>query len=89
MAHIEKAKQLSDKRDKATDLEKMRIEDSLRQMKTAEAQLRKTYDAIHLKFRTWKEQHANEIAKPEDDAQIQQWTQQRLALISRVPGLAY
>lgn len=89
MAHVEKAKQLLEKRDKATDLEKMRIEDSLRQMKTTEAQLRKTYDAIHLKFRTWKEQHANEIAKPEDDAQIQQWTQQRLALISRVPGFAY
>jgi len=89
MAHVEKAKQLSEKRDKATDLEKMRIEDSLRQMKTTEAQLRKTYDAIHLKFRTWKEQHADEIAKPEDDVQIQQWTQQRLALIPRVPGLAY
>jgi len=89
MAHIETAKELSLKRDKASELEKMRIEDSLRQMKMAEAQLRKTYDAIHLKFRTWKEQHANEIAKPENDAQVQQWTQQRLALIPRVPGLAY
>lgn len=89
MAHIETAKALSLKRDKASELEKMRIEDSLRQMKMTEAQLRKTYDAIHLKFRTWKEQHANEIAKPENDAQVQQWTQQRLALIPRVPGLAY
>ena len=89
MAHIEKAKELSLKRDKASELEKMRIEDSLRQMKMAETQLRKTYDAIHLKVRTWKEQHANEIAKPENDAQVQQWTQQRLALIPRVPGLAF
>ena len=89
MAHIEKAKELSLKRDKASELEKMRIEDSLRQMKMTEAQFRKAYDAIHLKFRTWKEQHANEIAKPENDAQVQQWTQQRLALIPRVPGLAY
>ncbi|HHU16481.1 MAG: hypothetical protein KBI41_01860 [Kiritimatiellae bacterium] len=89
MTHVEKAKQLSRKRDKATDQEKIQIEDTLRQMKTTEAQLRKTYDAIHLKFRTWKEQHADEIPKPEDDAQIQQWTQQRLALIPRVPGLAY
>ncbi|HRR35354.1 MAG TPA: hypothetical protein P5026_14745 [Kiritimatiellia bacterium] len=89
MAHIETARELSLKRDKASELEKMRIEDSLRQMKMAEAQLRKTYDAIHLKFRAWKEQHANELDKPENDAQIQQWTQQRLALIPRVPGLAY
>ena len=61
MTHVEKAKQLSRKRDKATDQEKIQIEDTLRQMKTTEAQLRKTYDAIHLKFRTWKEQHADEI----------------------------
>lgn len=89
MAHIEKAKQLSVKRDKATDQEKMRIEDTLRQMKIAEGQLRKTYDEIHLKFRAWKTQHTNELAKPENDAQIQQWNQQRHALIPRIPGLAY
>jgi hypothetical protein len=89
MAHVEQAKELTTRRDKAMDLDRMRVEDKLREMKVAEVRLRKEYDEIHQKFRTWKEQHANELAKPENDASVRQWAQQQAELIPRVPGLAY
>ena len=87
--HTEQAKELTAQRDKAMDSERMRIEDKLREMKLAEIQIRKDYDAIHQKFRAWKDQHANELTKPENDASIQQWMQQQTDLLPRVPGLAY
>ena len=89
MAHVEKAKELTVQRDKAMDKERMRIEDKLSEMKVAEVQLRKDYDAIHQKFRAWKDLHANELTKPEDDPSVKQWAQQQTDLIPRVPGLAY
>lgn len=89
MKHIESAKKVSAERERATELNKMRIEDQLREMKMTEARLRREYDAAHLKFRTWKEQHAAETAKPDEDPFVKQWSQQRAELIPRVPGLAY
>jgi len=89
MTHIESAKKVSGQREQATELNKMRIEDQLREMKMTEARLRREYDAAHLKFRTWKDQHANEIAKPDEDPFVKQWAQQKAELIPRVPGLAY
>ena len=65
------------------------IEDQLREMKMTEARLRREYDAAHLKFRAWKDQHAEEIAKPDEDPFVKQWAQQKAELIPRVPGLAY
>lgn len=88
MAHIDAAKALTAKRDRATEAEKTRLEEQLREMKVAETALRTEYDAIHAKFRLWKEQHANEIAKAENDADVQKWTQEMTALRSSIPGLA-
>ncbi len=89
MAQIDRAKELTVQRDRASELEKMRIEDQLREMKVAETRLRAEYDAIHLKFRTWKQQHASELAKPEDDSFVKQWSQQMADLRPRLPGLTY
>lgn len=89
MAQVERAKELTAQRDKALDRDRMRIEEKLHEMKVSEVQLRKEYDEIHQKFRAWKDQHANELAKPDDDPSIKQWAQQQSDLIPRVPGLAY
>lgn len=89
MAHIESAKELGEKRDRATEVEKMQLEDQLREMKIAETRLRAEYDAQLLKFRTWKQTHASEIAQPENDPGIKKWTQEMAALRPRIPGLAY
>lgn len=89
MAHIESAKELAGKRDRATELEKTQLEDRLREMKIAETRLRTEYDAQLLKFRTWKQEHASEIAKPENDPDVKKWMQEMAALRPRIPGLAY
>ena len=89
MTHVGQGKELTVKRERATELERMRIEDQLREMKMKEGQLRAAYDAEHLKFRTWKQQHANELAKPEEDSLVKQWMQQKAEIIPRIPGLAY
>ena len=88
MAHIEAGKALAAKRDKATELDKARLEDQLREMKIAETRLRTEYEAVHLKFRTWKDQHANELVRPENDPDIKRWTQEMSELQTSVPGLA-
>ncbi len=88
MAHIDAAKALTEKRDHAAEQDKTRLEDQLREMKVAETALRQEYDAIHAKFRLWKEQHTNEIAKAETDADVQKWSQEMKALRTRIPGLA-
>lgn len=87
--HIEKAKELTALRDKATELDRIRLSDKLREMKMAEGRLRSEYDAVHQKFREWKAQHASELARPENDPDVKQWTQQMSELRPRVPGLAY
>ena len=88
MTHIEEAKALTGKRDRATGLDKSRLEDQLREMKVAETSLRAQYDATHEKFRAWKDQHTNEIAKAENDPDVLKWTLEMQALRSSVPGLA-
>jgi hypothetical protein len=88
MAHIEAAKVLNTKRDKATELDKSRIEDQLREMKVAETALRQEYDAIHTKFRAWKDQHSGELAKAENDPDVQKWRQEMDVFRSSIPGLA-
>jgi hypothetical protein len=87
-AHTEKAKELLAKRDLATGPEKSQLEDQLRAMKNAETRLRTELTAANEKFRVWKEQHAQEMAKPENDAEIQKWTQEMSSLRKLVPGLA-
>ena len=88
MAHIEAAKALAGKRDRAAGPDKSRLEDQLREMKVAETSLRAQYDATHEKFRAWKDQHTNEIAKAENDPDVLKWTREMQALRSSVPGLA-
>jgi len=89
MAHIEQAKTLALQRSRATEAEKTRIEDQLREMKIAENRLRADYDAAQLKFTTWKKEHAGELLKPEDDPFVKQWSKQMTDLSSGLPGLAY
>jgi len=86
--HVEKAQALTLQRDRATDQERARIEDQLRELKVKEVQLKITLDAANRKFREWKLQHGNEIAKPESDPSIKQWTQEMAKFRPRVPGLA-
>ncbi|MDD4102225.1 MAG: hypothetical protein PHU80_06280 [Kiritimatiellae bacterium] len=89
MGHIEKANGLAKQRDKATGLIKMRLEDQLRTMKHEEGRLRTEYDAVHKKFREWKEQNAGAIVKPDNDPQIVRFSDEMAALRPRVPGLTY
>ncbi len=89
MAHIEAGKALTAQRDSATELDKSRLEDQLREMKIAETRLRAEYESVHLKFRTWKDQHANEIAKAENDVEVVKWSKEMQALRSGIAGLAY
>jgi hypothetical protein len=86
---IEVAKVLTRKRDHATELDKARLEDQLREMKVATTALRNEYDATHEKFRVWKDQHTNEIAKAENDPDVLKWTLEMNALSASIPGLAY
>ncbi|MEI7901209.1 MAG: hypothetical protein WCK89_13230 [bacterium] len=89
MAHIETAKTLAAKRDRATGFEKSRLEDQLREMKVSETALRMEYDKTHAKFRLWKEQHASELAKLENDPDVLKWTKEMQVLRSSVPGLTF
>jgi hypothetical protein len=88
LAHIAQAKELASKRETATELDKARLEDQLRELKVAEVKLKATLDAANLKFREWKQQHASEVAKPENDPDIKRWTAEMATLRSVVPGLA-
>ena len=87
--HTERAKELTVRRDNAMDAERMRIGETLREMKVAEIKLRKDYDELHQKFRAWKDQHAGELATAESDTSIKQWAQQQTDLAQRVPGLVF
>jgi len=89
MAHIDSAKTLATQRDAATELEKTRIEDRLREMKMTETRLRAEYDVQLQKFRTWKKDHPDAVAQPEKDPSIKAWTGEMAALRPRIPGLAY
>lgn len=86
--HTDKARELAAKRNTATELDKARLEDQLRELKVEETRLRAELAAANEKFRAWKEQHANEVAKPENDPDVQKWTQQLEPLRTLVPGLA-
>ncbi len=87
-AHIAKGKELLAQRDKATELDRARLDDRLREMKVAETKIKADYEALHLKFREWKTQHAVELAKPENDPDVMRWTQEMAALRKIIPGLA-
>lgn len=88
LAHVEKAQELTAKRDRATELDKSLLEDQLREMKVAETRLKATLEAVNQKFREWKNKHANEIAKPENDPDIKRWSAEMASLRQIVPGLA-
>lgn len=86
--HTEKAQELALKRKTATEAEKTQLEDQLRELKVAEAKLQSELAEANQKFRAWKEQHANEVAKPESDPDVQKWTKEMEPLRKLVPGLA-
>lgn len=88
LAHVSKAKELAAKRETTTELARARLEDELREMKVAEVKIKADLDAANQKFREWKEQHAAEIAKPENDPEIKRWTAEMAELRKVVPGLA-
>ena len=87
MAHLDKAKELALQRNRVTDADKAHLEDQLREMKMAEIRLKAEYDAAHLKFRTWSDQHAGEFVKPENDPDVKKWTQEMSELRAKVPDL--
>ncbi len=87
MAQIDKAKAVADRRDSATELDRARIEEHLRELKVEEVRVKAAFDAAHQKFREWKDQHASELAKPENDPDIRRWTAERETLRKAVPGL--
>lgn len=86
-ANTQKAQELSAKRNTATELDKVRLEDELRELKVKETRLRADLTAANEKFRVWKEQHAAEVAKPENDPEVQKLTEQLNPLRKIVPGL--
>lgn len=86
--HTRKAQGLALKRKTATEAEKAQLEDQLRELKVTETKLQSELADANQKFRTWKEQHATEIAKPENDPDVQKWTQEMEPLRKLVPGLA-
>jgi len=86
--HLAKAKALAAQRARATNEERSRIEDQLREMKMTELRLKTESEALQRKFNLWRDQHASEVAKPESDPDILKWTQEMASLRSIVPGLA-
>ncbi len=88
LAHVNKAKELTERRDTVTGPERSQLEDQLREMKVAEVRLKAELEAANQKFREWKEQHAGEIAKPEQDPEIKRWSAEMADLRKAVPGLA-
>lgn len=88
LAHVEKSKEMTAKRDRATELDKALLEDQLRELKAAETRLKANLEAANQKFREWKNQHASEVAKPENDTDIKNWSAEMATLRPVVPGLA-
>ncbi len=88
MGHIEKAKAIGEQRDRAMNLERSQFEDKLREMKIQEMRLKTDYETAHKKFRSWKDQHADEQTKPENDPSIRNWSKEMAALRNSIPGLA-
>lgn len=86
--HLAKAKALAAQRSRATNDERSRIEDQLREMKMTELRLKAECESQQQKLRIWREQHASEVAKPESDPDIQKWGQEMASLRAVVPGLA-
>ena len=84
--NIEEAKRLEQLREKLTDVKRMELEDQLRELKLKEVGLKKTFEETQEKFTAWKKAHA---PKPEDDTDIQKWTQEKKRLAPALPGLAY
>jgi len=89
LAQIDASRALVAQRDSATGLDKVRIEDQLREMKMSENRLRAEYNEEHAKFRAWKEQHAHELPALDNDPSVQAWRQEMAALRASIPGLAY
>lgn len=87
--HIQDAKRLQQMRDTQTDAKRMEVEDKLREMKLKEVALKKTFEEAQDKFTAWKKEHAGELAKPDDDADIKAWTQRKKELAAALPGLAH
>ena len=87
--HIQEARRLEQMRDRLADGERMRLEDQLRELKLKEVVLKKTFEEAQEKYTAWKKAHADELPKPEDDADIKRWAQEKRQLAAALPGLAY
>jgi len=87
--HMEKAQLLSKKRERATNIERVQLDDQLREMKHKEVRLEAECAAVQKKFRAWKQLHAQEEAQPENDPSIQQWEKDLLPHQDTIPGLAF
>ena len=87
--NIQEAKRLEQSRDTLTGTKRMALEDQLRELKLKEVALKKTFEEKQDAFLAWKTAHADELPKPEDDADIQAWTREKKRLAAALPGLAY
>ncbi|MDD2598501.1 MAG: hypothetical protein PHO37_04670 [Kiritimatiellae bacterium] len=89
MAHIDKAKTLTAKRDAAEGLIRSSLDDQLRRMKAEGTALQKTYDEVHLKYKGWKEANAASLPDPAKDQKINEYRSEMQRLAKLIPGLAY
>ena len=87
--NIQEAKRLEQLRDKLTDTKRMELEDQLRELKLKEVVLKKTFEETQEKYVAWKKAHAAELPKPEDDADIKKWAQEKKRLADALPGLVH
>lgn len=87
--HIEDAKELTAKRDKAEGLRRSSLDDQLRLMKNQEAALKKTYDQIQAKYKTWKTANASELPDSNADPQVKEYRLEMRRIAKLIPGLAY
>jgi len=86
---IHEAARLEQMRARLADTERMELEDQLRELKLKEGPLKKTFEEAQDKFTAWKKAHAADLPQPENDADIQAWTQEKKRLAAALPGLAY
>ena len=89
MAHIGASKKLSMTHDITMGLKRSRLEDQLRKMKNEEAKLQKRYNAIHAKYKGWKDQNAAKLPDTVKDSRVREYRIELRRLARLIPGLAY
>lgn len=87
--NIQEAARLEQMRSKLADEKRMELEEQLRELKLKEIRLKKAFEEAQDKFTAWKKDHAADLPQPENDADIQAWTQEKKRLAAALPGLAF